>query len=163
MLIACLVLACTQCASHASVSAGRIFKHALIEEQAPCQHMRNLPANGNLLKHDEIGDEGSGDEECHAKDTLPASWHTAHKLAPLRAGMCGQAGKPPDVCSQSGHALPVEQPVQAGCKRSSCFTSWLYLVLTIPLHSIGRREAYWYNGLPSSAYLPGASLALALP
>ena len=84
--------ACSALVGALRAAAGRIFEHALIEEQAPCQRVRSLPESGNLLKHDEIGDKVHNDEERCAKGTLPASWHTAHTLAPLTAGTCGQTG-----------------------------------------------------------------------
>src|SRR6266446_8333140 len=84
--------ACSVLARALRAATERIFEPALREEQAPCQRVRSLPESGNLLKHDEIGDKVRHDEERCAKDTLPASWHTAHTLAPLTAGTCGQAG-----------------------------------------------------------------------
>jgi hypothetical protein len=108
--------ACSAVAGVLRAATARMVEYAVRAEQTSYQRVQRFSAHGKPWKHHAIGDQVRDDEARGATGRLPICWQSVDRLAPLTAGTCGQAGRPPEVCRQSGPAPAVGQPLQAAAR-----------------------------------------------
>ena len=90
-------------------AAARLCKHALVEEQGPCQRVRGLRARGKPLVHHERKEARRGDEAHHAMGPLPTGGHLRQWICKAREETTNvnDGAPPPGLAMRESRAVAV--------------------------------------------------------